>query len=434
MSGSPVRGRRFLICHSIIHEIMGSTVVTLDLAEYLLGAGAEVVVYVAHAGEPAVGLFAERGVTVVTDREAGDLAFADFDVVWVNSQVLPVSMLDQLAAPLPRERPVFVFLHMSSLAIAPDEHPYLLGLEEGLASLSLYNSEETRRGLAPFFEHPPPAALYPNPTPTAFASVAPSPASRPHHVLVVSNHAAPELMRAKELFAERGIQVRHVGRSGEGQEMVTPELLARADVVITIGKTVQYCLVAGIPVFVLDKHGGYGYLDDDTVERAAEHNFSGREGRDLSAEQIVEEVVTGYDVARRFHERGRSAFIERYSIDRVVPRVLEGLRPRTVEPWDARRLAVVTSAQTFGARFYRYWGRVWSDVARIAETEGTLRTTAETLSLTERRLADREAEVDRLRREVRRIETSWTVRVGRLVVGPVGLVVRGVSRLVRARR
>lgn len=36
---------------------------------------------------------------------------------------------------------------------------------------------------------------------------------------------------------------------------ITLEILSQYDVAITIGKTVQYCLVMGVPVYVYDKFG-----------------------------------------------------------------------------------------------------------------------------------------------------------------------------------
>jgi hypothetical protein len=80
---------------------------------------------------------------------------------------------------------------------------------------------------------------------------------------------------------------------------VTPELIHEHDAVVSIGKTVQYALAAGVPVFCYDHFGGPGWLNDGNVEAAARHNFSGRgfTARD-SASELVEEIGDGYRAAR----------------------------------------------------------------------------------------------------------------------------------------
>jgi hypothetical protein len=62
----------------------------------------------------------------------------------------------------------------------------------------------------------------------------------------------------------------------EKPAITSAELLDHYDCVISIGKTVQYCLVQGIPVFLYDRFGGPGYLNESNYELAEYYNFSGR--------------------------------------------------------------------------------------------------------------------------------------------------------------
>ena len=425
---SSLHGKRFLICHSIVHDLMGSTIVTLDLATALQDAGAEVLVYAAFIGDPAMSLFAERSIRVVDDAGMTGVSFTDFDHVWVNSQVLPEAMVDQLRAPLPEPMPTFIFLHMSAIHFAPDEHPYIHQMEERLSSLSLFISPETRRKLMPYFETDVATGIYPNPTPADFSRSVHRPGPVPQHVLIVSNHADPELMRAKDLMRARGLHVRHIGSTGEGQTLVTPEVLDGADVVVSIGKTVQYCLVAGRPVYVHDRFGGYGYLDDDQLEHAARRNFSGRGGRELPAEQIVQEICDGFAAAVDFHARRRDEFVGTYSIDHVLPRVLEAVVPRAIEPLSTSHLLALRSAQAFGARFFHFWGHNANEVRnREALTRDLAAVRAEEARVRDELAASRR-EVDDLRAEVEQIHGSWTFRTGSAIVRPASSVARVVLR------
>lgn len=427
MDSRLVEGRRFLICHSIVHDLIGSTIITLDLATFLEDAGGEVLVYATFVGDPAMSLFADRGIEVVDDAGMEGRSFTEFDVVWVHSQVLPEKMVDELLEPLPDSMPSFVFLHMSSIHYAPDEHPYIHRLEERLSSLSLFISPATRRVLLPYFDTPPPTAIYPNPTPAEFARETYTPRDAPERVVVVSNHADPDLMEAKRLLADRGLDVRHIGRTGDEQTLVTPEVLADADVVITIGKTAQYCLVAGRPVYVYDHFGGYGYLDDDNLSHAQDWNYSGRFGEKRSAKQIADELVTGFADAVTFHASRREEFVETYSIDRVVPHVLAAVEHRQIEPFEQSYHHAVRSAQAFGARFFHYWGHNANEVRNrdrlAAEVEDR-----------DRRLEEAWAEASALRDEIERLVGTWSFRIGRLVVRPASALVRWVTWPVRRMR
>ena len=52
----------------------------------------------------------------------------------------------------------------------------------------------------------------------------------------------------------------------EKPAITSAELLDHYDCVISIGKTVQYCLVQGIPVFLYDRFGGPGYLNESNYD------------------------------------------------------------------------------------------------------------------------------------------------------------------------
>ncbi len=421
-----VRGQKVLICHSIVHDLIGSTIVTLDLATALRDRGAEVLVYATFVGDPAAALFAERGIEVADDTAMAGRRFSEFDLVWVHSQALPEAMVEQFADP--HDLPPFVFLHMSAIHYAPDEHPYVHELEERLSALSLFVSTRTREDLLPYFVEPPPTAIYPNPTPREYCAPAELAPGLPRRVLVVSNHADPALMAAKELLRERGVDVTHVGRTGDLTALVTPELLAPHDVVLSIGKTVQYCLVSGRPVFVHDHFGGYGYLDDACLDRARHDNFSGRLGEPRSAEQIAAEVIDGYAAAVDWHTRHRERFVDEYAIEHVLPRVLREIRPREVEPFPEPYRHALRSTQAFGARFFHYWGHNANEVRnREALTAEVARGAAEREALASELAAVR-ADAAALREELAALRASPTFRLGSALVAPARPLRRRIQR------
>ena len=117
------------------------------------------------------------------------------------------------------------------------------------------------------------------------------------YIGVVSNHIPEEIsLLRKDL--EGVVDVKFIGVNGDLCEFVTPELLKKFDVIITIGKTVQYCLGLGIPVYEYDHFGGNGYITTNNFYTERRFNFSGRPTkRKLTTEMIVKELFSRYDEA-----------------------------------------------------------------------------------------------------------------------------------------
>lgn len=116
-------------------------------------------------------------------------------------------------------------------------------------------------------------------------------------IAVVSNHIQDDIVRVAEILREQGIEVKFYGQQYEAV-LMTGELLRKYDVVITIGKTVQYCLACGTIPYIYDYYGGPGYLTENNFERAREYNFSGRGfQRKETVEDIVQDILENYSKA-----------------------------------------------------------------------------------------------------------------------------------------
>ncbi len=106
---------------------------------------------------------------------------------------------------------------------------------------------------------------------------------------VVSNHPPEEIKLLPYYFNDDGICVEFIG--GRNSRLVTPDLLSKFDVVVTIGKTVQYSMGLGIPVYVYDRFGDNGYVTTLNFEGQKKYNFSGRPNcRKLDARGIYKDI------------------------------------------------------------------------------------------------------------------------------------------------
>ena len=197
--GMEIKGKRFLITQPMMHWICGSTVVALELAEYLKSSGAEVVIYTCFCGEPMKGICKERGIKVDEYSGFPKYKLGDFDVVWVHSQILPLSIVEALGKKELSDVPLFVFLHMSGMDWIPDEKPWIFDLENRLSSLSLFISEEVKAVNEGMIKSNIKTDFFRNPAPECFRKRMVAPREQVRNVLIVSNHPPQEVEKAGEI-------------------------------------------------------------------------------------------------------------------------------------------------------------------------------------------------------------------------------------------
>ena len=117
------------------------------------------------------------------------------------------------------------------------------------------------------------------------------------NIAIISNHLPEELYDAVRILKKNNINVDIWGKE-HNYTRITPEILSKYDLVITIGKTVQYALSMGIPVYNYDHFGGEGYLRLNNLDGEEFYNFSGRSSfRRLSGDAICREILDGYTAA-----------------------------------------------------------------------------------------------------------------------------------------
>lgn len=317
--------KKWLITTPMISRIMGSTVVAYELAMQLKATGDEVIVYTDFLGMPFREYFENADISVVKADDNLSLSIYDFDFVWAQSQVLPLSMIDELAAGVDKDEPSakFIFNHMSGqpLQIAPDEMPYIPGLEEKIADLSVFVSEEAKLANEPWIGQSQ-TFLFPNPVNDSYVDKIRN-INDLKKVMVVTNHDVPELEKAIELLEDHDIAVSRLGMGTNSEyRLITPDDFDGVDLVITMGKTVQYALMQNIPVYVYGRFAGPGYLTTSNLQLTAKNNFSGRgfETR-KSADELVEEIISGFHQALAFQSANYANFYEAYSMKVLIEKI-----------------------------------------------------------------------------------------------------------------
>lgn len=313
-----------LITQGFLYNIAGSETVAFEVAQYFSGRGWRVTV-VTHGFNP---LWAsefdnlQRTRIFFADdaRLVEHLAAHPPTLAWLHHQVVPESVLRT-------PPPMVIFNQMS--ATHPLEYPFSTSVVRSIGTLLTFNAEEIldiqrETGILDGIE-PERLAIFGNPAPDDYFVESPRKRTL-GRILVVSNHLADELVDAVEILrTQHGLDVDVLGlesTKAARAERLTPQVLNAADAVITIGKTVQYSIASGVPVYCYDHFGGPGWLSRRNLEQARRHNFSGRSFTQKTAEEIVSEIVQGFTSAAVESRELHLQYGSEITMSKRMPRLL----------------------------------------------------------------------------------------------------------------
>jgi len=255
--------KKILLSNLHLKDFGGSELVTIELAEYFASQGHLVTVYSPLLGHPVIGSTKHHPNPFLYSQEVPKNLW-DFDLIWSHHNLL----LDQIHSFNKRDHQIIVSNHMSSYV--REEFPTY---NADKVDFIFANSPETIDKMPA--AHKAKAQVFANPAPRLKKTQQAGNAKL--FGLCVSNHIPSELRSFLYANADK-VRSTHIGRGGQFTLRLSPSELKNVgcDFVICNGKTVQYALSAGIPVFLYDQFGGPGWLTEDNFERAAKFNFSGR--------------------------------------------------------------------------------------------------------------------------------------------------------------
>lgn len=250
---------RVLLTNRSLNDHAGSELVTVELAEGFMRRGDEVTIY---APTKLVGPLDVSHLNVVSDVPA----VYGFDLLWVHHGLVVYDAWPGHGSAK------IVFNHMGTgpIEMPPDGYA---GREAAMASLVLANCGETQETLPECLISK--ARLFQNPAPLAFETGAGVGIGDTEGAIIYRRDNLPRELEGHGLTPYTG------GTRITGSE------LDKYEFVVTNGKTVQYCLRAGVPVYVYGPWGGPGWLTEKNFAQAEYFNFSGR-GFDSKSRREIE--------------------------------------------------------------------------------------------------------------------------------------------------
>lgn len=302
--------KQAIVAISRLTEYGGSEISSFEIAQALRNLGYQVKLVALEIGEPFIGELELAQFDYLDVSKQPDLIRdQQVELLWVSHHVIAYSLL------LKFNLNAKISVYSSLSYFEPLEAPPLsgLGFSKYLAnSIENYNYVcQNYPALAEKF------TVFPNSCPKEYFDIYESRKTvisqrNLSSLLVVSNHVVPEVAEMITLLRDRGYVVDLIGVQGVVKK-ITANILAKYSAVFSIGKTVQYALACGTPIFCYDHYGGPGWINLDNFSSASEKNFSGRcTPFRLSAHQLVDRIINGFEIAllnvERLNELAKNEF------------------------------------------------------------------------------------------------------------------------------
>lgn len=304
--------QKVLITVSSINGFSGSELVAFNLAKYFKSVGAEVSIAALKVGQPLLELVTKEEIKVIdVNNELDD---KNYDLIWAHhGAVLTTCIFDRKAV---AQKVIFSSLGPSEVLERPPIYTNSL-------SLCLCNSFETRDSALKGKVNRDLLYVFPNSVEEdCFRITKTIKNDSIKKLAIISNHVCNDVFYAADLMRNSGIEVDIFGL-GYRVTYVSPKLLEQYDAILTIGRTVQYALVLGIPVYCYDIFGGPGWITTGNVLNEEYYNFSGR-GTPTSKtpETIKNEIISGYKNAvgqiSSLKEYSKTKFVLKDNIEGVL--------------------------------------------------------------------------------------------------------------------
>jgi hypothetical protein len=270
---------KILITNHHLQDFAGSETYTFALAKGLKERDHQVTVLTALAGAVAEKL-TQEGVEVF--QNPAELKSHSFDVIHAHHNVMAI--LARNAFP---KTPMIYVCH----GIAPGlEEPPSIDLS--LAAVTGV-SDEVVAYLQQHHRIEEPVLIRNGVDLERFASRKPI-SDQLKTVLIISNRITGEVIKPLlEAAAKKNLQVLHIGM-GSQSVWETEDVIAEADMVVSLGRGALESMACGRAVCIYDIHGGDGLITEESYPEIRKHNFSGRRFANRYSEENFIEIFEAY--------------------------------------------------------------------------------------------------------------------------------------------
>lgn len=314
---------KILITNHHIKNFAGSEINALQLCGALRKFGFETDVATFFYGSPMKEIYESNRITV-KNLFNEQLEIGSYDLFWTHhfpttNQILLNEKLrkakiifSSLGSFAPLESPP-IYHNQLNCVLANSQANSEILLNEGLNKNKIY--------------------YFPNFAPSEYFREKKLTRKRLSRIAIISNHPPKELLHFTEIATLSGYNIDLIGLQNE-PIFVDKDFLQNYDLIITIGKTIQYCFALRIPVYCYDHFGGPGYINKNNIKFSEKYVFSGRGlKRKLSGPELFQEITEQYFPSLNNLDFLFDYSLDHFNLDRNLSKLLEYLS--STKPIDA---------------------------------------------------------------------------------------------------
>ena len=311
------KGKKILLTNVYMKNFSGSELDTITIANYLSDNGYDVTIFSLEFGFPLLSEFNDD--IKIINYDSVDKLDKKYDLLWGHH----FPLIDYLIFNLKIEFDYISYISLSSFELYEFVPVYYDKLSY-VAALS----NEARDALKEQGINVKNIDIFSNYSYKKYYDNAKKANDSLKKICIVSNHVADEVLDFVNIARENNIVVDIFGK-GYRFVKVDDSLLKEYDLVISIGKTVNYALSLKIPVYLYDIHGGDGYVTSDNIAKSHYYNFSGRySGIKLSGQELFNDIVNNYknalDNLESNYDYAFNSFCFEKKIDEVLDKIFNG--------------------------------------------------------------------------------------------------------------
>lgn len=404
---------KVLILTNHLAQFGGSEIVALEVAEKFSNLGHDVNIFSAYIDDPVRSHMDEMCLKYGAIEKCPSPE--NFDIIWSQHQLISYLLAKYGISSIEN-----TFLVNTSLS--PYEPLEIPGAVAEIADMVVANSPETAARLIELGVNFEKISVFYNAAPNSF-NITRKSRSELESALIISNHMPEEVARAAAILRNRGLIIDHVGLPSQPKK-ITPAIISSYDAVISIGKSVQYSILCETPVYVYDRFGGPGWLNEINTTEAEKFNFSGRCcHRQLLPETIADEISKGYLDATLAIRKLKEAYSEKYTLGNYLTEIIKHATNKQNER-QKRQVSLHTSNLIYREgllsnqliSFYQTTQNQSSEILRLVsniETERVsfLHSHEELRISNEKRILEKTIIIDKLQQNLSEIKksTSWKI-------------------------
>ena len=306
--------KSILLTNHELTQISGSELDTITIAKYFQEQNYDVSIFTLNVDYPMLNEIDEK-IKIITYKNLNDLK-DHYDIIWAHH----FPLLDYLLFHKQISADYIHYLALSSV----EAYEALPEYYQELNMVSAF-SKHTIDALKKEKYNVNNINIFTNYTKKEFFEIE-NEKKELNKLCIISNHVPEELLDFVQIYEKKENKKIDIYGVNHKYIKITPEILSKYDLIITIGKTVNMALALKIPVYCYDRFGGEGYLTMNNIQGSYDYAFCGKYTcKKRTANEIYNDIIENYKNCIKDSDKLKKFAYDNFCFEKQMEKVLEKL-------------------------------------------------------------------------------------------------------------